>query len=253
MLVQEHILGGHFQGADKESYQTHQASQYGMRRGDMAGQGRQQCRAFALPVAAPLLPCGQSSRDSQHRRFLFPLKFHFQWLQPEQDKPTAACLRVRIKNRYSCSHPHSVLKAQMCFYVILTEWFCIYNTYVHNTDGVSRMSIDYKDIGQRIKRLRMEKGLTQERLSEIIGVGPSHMSHIESGSTVPSLEVFISILNALDCSADELLCRETNAGKPLLNSWLSEIIADCDPTETKILSDIVISAKETLRRNKISE
>ena len=115
------------------------------------------------------------------------------------------------------------------------------------------MSIDYKDIGQRIKRLRMEKGLTQERLSEIIGVGPSHMSHIESGSTVPSLEVFISILNALDCSADELLCRETNAGKPLLNSWLPEIIADCDPTETKILSDIVISAKETLRRNKISE
>lgn len=170
-----------------------------------------------------------------------------------QDKPTAACLRVRIKNRYSCSHPHSVLKAHMCFYVILTEWFCIYNTYVHNTGGVSRMSIDYKDIGQRIKRLRMEKGLTQERLSEIIGVGPSHMSHIESGSTVPSLEVFISILNALDCSADELLCRETNAGKPLLNSWLSEIIADCDPTETKILSDIVISAKETLRRNKISE
>ena len=59
------------------------------------------------------------------------------------------------------------------------------------------MSIDYKDIGQRIKRLRVERGLTQERLSEAIGVGPSHMSHIESGSTVPSLEVFISILNVL--------------------------------------------------------
>ena len=80
------------------------------------------------------------------------------------------------------------------------------------------MSIDYTDVGQRIKRLRMEKGLTQERLSEAIGVGPSHMSHIESGSTVPSLEVFIAILNALDCSADELLCRETKAGKPLMNS-----------------------------------
>lgn len=115
------------------------------------------------------------------------------------------------------------------------------------------MAIDYKDIGQRIKQQRMEKGLTQERLSEAIGVGPSHMSHIESGSTVPSLEVFISILNVLDCSADELLCRETKAGKPLLNSWLSEIIADCDPVETKILSDIVISAKQTLRKNKINE
>lgn len=112
------------------------------------------------------------------------------------------------------------------------------------------MAIDYKDIGQRIKQQRIKKGLTQEKLSEAIGVGPSHMSHIESGSTVPSLEVFISILNALDCSADELLCRETKSGKPLLNSWLSEIIADCDPTETKILSDIVISAKQTLRKNR---
>lgn len=115
------------------------------------------------------------------------------------------------------------------------------------------MAIDYKDIGQRIKAKRIEKGLTQEKLSEAIGVGPSHMSHIESGSTVPSFEVFISILNALNCSADELLCRETTTAKPLLNSWLSELVADCDPTEIKILSDIVISAKQTLRKNKTIE
>ena len=115
------------------------------------------------------------------------------------------------------------------------------------------MAIDYADIGHRIKQKRIEKGLTQEKLSERIGIGPSHMRHIESGSTVPSFEVFISILNTLDCSADELLCRETLAAKPLLNSWLSELIADCDPTETKILTDIVISAKQTLRKNKTVE
>ena len=115
------------------------------------------------------------------------------------------------------------------------------------------MAIDYKDIGQRIKDKRILQGLTQEKLSELVGIGPSHMSHIESGSTVPSFEVFISILNALNCSADELLCREVAAAKPLLNSWLSDIIADCDPTETKILSDIVISAKQTLRKNKITD
>lgn len=112
------------------------------------------------------------------------------------------------------------------------------------------MAIDYKDIGHRIKDKRIQKGMTQEKLSELIGIGPSHMSHIESGSTVPSFDVFISILNALECSADDLLCREVTASKPLLNSWLSDIIADCDPTEIKILSDIVISAKQTLRKNK---
>ncbi len=115
------------------------------------------------------------------------------------------------------------------------------------------MAIDYKDIGQRIKAKRIEKGFTQEQLSEMVDIGPSHMSHIESGSTVPSFDVFISILNALECSADELLCRETVAAKPLLNSWLSELVADCDPTEVKILSDIVIATKQTLRKNKTTE
>jgi len=115
------------------------------------------------------------------------------------------------------------------------------------------MAIDYKDIGQRIREKRIQKGLTQERLSELVGIGPSHMSHIESGRTVPSFEVFISILNALECSSDELLCRETTATKPILHTWLSELIADCDNTETKILSDILVAAKQTLRRNKTIE
>lgn len=115
------------------------------------------------------------------------------------------------------------------------------------------MAIDYADIGQRIKAKRMEKGLTQEKLSELIGVGPSHMSHIESGSTVPSFEVFIAILNSLDCSADELLCREVKAAKPLLRSWLSDLVADCDQTEMKIISDIVITTKQTLRKNKATD
>ena len=115
------------------------------------------------------------------------------------------------------------------------------------------MAIDYKDIGQRIKGKRIEKGFTQEQLSEIVNIDPSHMSHIESGSTVPSFEVFISIINALGCSADELLCRETAAAKPLLNSWLSDLVADCDNTEAKILTDIIIAAKQTLRKNKAKE
>lgn len=115
------------------------------------------------------------------------------------------------------------------------------------------MAIDYADIGQRIKAKRTEKGMTQEKLSELVGIGPSHMSHIESGSTVPSFEVFIAILNALNCSADELLCRETKKSKPLLNSWLSELVADCDPTEIKIVSDTVTALLQTLRKNKATE
>lgn len=112
------------------------------------------------------------------------------------------------------------------------------------------MAIDYSDIGQRIRQKRIEKRLTQEKLSELIGIGPSHMSHIESGTTVPSFEVFVSIINTLNCSADEILCKEITTARPIVNSWLSELVEDCDPTEVKIISDIVIAAKQTLRRNK---
>lgn len=115
------------------------------------------------------------------------------------------------------------------------------------------MAIDFSDIGQRIKQKRMEKGLTQEKLSEAVGVGPSHMSHIESGTTIPSFEVFISIVNALECSADDLLCRELTTGKQLTQSWLSELVEGCDTTETKIVSDIVKTTIQTLRKNKTTE
>ncbi len=108
------------------------------------------------------------------------------------------------------------------------------------------MAIDYRDIGQRIKQKRVEQRLTQEKLSELVGIGPSHMSHIESGNTVPSFEVFLSILNVLDCSADEILCREISAAKPLCKSWLTDLIADCDPTEVKIISDTVTAVKQSL-------
>ena len=115
------------------------------------------------------------------------------------------------------------------------------------------MAIDYTDIGQRIKQKRIEKGLTQEKLSELIGVGASHMSHLESGKTVPSMEVFITICNVLECSADELLCREISTAKPFLQNWLTELIGDCDFTETKILTDVLNSTKATLRKNKTME
>lgn len=112
------------------------------------------------------------------------------------------------------------------------------------------MAIDYTFIGQRIRQKRIERGITQEKLSELVGIGPSHMSHIESGSTVPSFEVFITILNALNCSADELLCREVIAAKPVCENWLLELIEDCDATEIKILSDTLVSLKAILRKNK---
>ena len=115
------------------------------------------------------------------------------------------------------------------------------------------MAIDYKDIGQRIKKIRIERGYTQEKLSEMIGVGASHMSHIEGGKTIPSMEVFINLCNVLECSSDELLCRESKTAKPILGHWLGSLVSDCNDEEMKILTDILVAAKHTIRKNRKTE
>ena len=56
--------------------------------------------------------------------------------------------------------------------------------------------------------MRSKKNITQERLGEMIGVGTTHVSHIETGNTMPSMKTFVKIINALECSADELLSEE---------------------------------------------
>lgn len=41
------------------------------------------------------------------------------------------------------------------------------------------------------------------------------------------LKTVIDIINALHCSADELLCIEIEQARPRLNDWFVELLADC--------------------------
>ena len=112
---------------------------------------------------------------------------------------------------------------------------------------------DYKFLGSRIRAVRLKKKITQEKLAEAVGVGVTHISHIETGNTVPSLQTLVDIMNALDCSADTLLWMEVNQSRPFLDNWLSELVSDCDSTEIKLITEMVISLKASMRRLKISD
>ena len=113
--------------------------------------------------------------------------------------------------------------------------------------------IDFASIGQKVKSVRVSRGVTQEQLAEAVGVGVTHISHLETGTGTVSLKVFVAIVNYLDCSADELLCKEIMTARPLMYNWLIDLVDDCDQTEIKIIADTVATLKETLRRNKSTE
>lgn len=109
--------------------------------------------------------------------------------------------------------------------------------------------VDYRSIGTRIRDVRKSKGITQERLAEEVGVGSTHISHIETGVGIASVPTLIDIINALDCSADELLCLEVRKARPFCYEWLEDALADCSDQELKVIKDMVFDLRASMRRH----
>ena len=65
--------------------------------------------------------------------------------------------------------------------------------------------MDYILLGQRIRRYRQVKKLTQEQLAELADISASFMGHIERGSRVASLDTLMKICAALGVTPNDLL------------------------------------------------
>lgn len=60
------------------------------------------------------------------------------------------------------------------------------------------------DIGQNIKRIRKEKGLTQRKLGELCGINEANIRKYELGGANPKIETIQKIALALGVSTDYL-------------------------------------------------
>ncbi len=61
---------------------------------------------------------------------------------------------------------------------------------------------------QKLSKLRNERGLTQQEMAGLIGVGIAQMRRYEKGNSSPTLEVIKNIARTLGISADELIFDE---------------------------------------------
>ena len=60
-------------------------------------------------------------------------------------------------------------------------------------------------LGQKIKKLRKERGLTQVELAVIVNISPVYLGFIENGRRRPSLRTLERLARALKVSAKDLL------------------------------------------------
>ena len=111
--------------------------------------------------------------------------------------------------------------------------------------------INYSEIGMRIRNKRKSLKMSQERLAEKAGIGSSHVSHIETGNTKVSMKVFINIVNALDATADEILCDYIDKAVGVLESEISEELKDCTEKELRFIMDMVKYIKYSLRKRRV--
>ena len=67
------------------------------------------------------------------------------------------------------------------------------------------MMVDPVQIGSKVKALRKTKNLTQEQLSEGVGVSWRTISNLETGKVIPKLDLIYGLAKHFDISIDELL------------------------------------------------
>jgi len=60
-------------------------------------------------------------------------------------------------------------------------------------------------LGNRVRSLRKERGLTQVELAEMLGVDRSYLSEIETGKKDPSLRVLKTIADGFRLTLSQLL------------------------------------------------
>ena len=100
-----------------------------------------------------------------------------------------------------------------------------------------------KEIGERIRRLRLSLDETQQQFSEAVCITPNFLSELENGKKGLSCETLYNICENRNVSADYLLFGEET---PSLTP--SEIIINCAPKMNNDELSIAIAYLESLRK-----
>ena len=111
------------------------------------------------------------------------------------------------------------------------------------------MEPDYKALGKWIRIARINADITQDRLSTMLEMSPSHMSNIETGSTRISLTALVSIANALGVTVDDLLYDSIVHARPQLEREIQQIVDSCDDYELRVVKEVTHSVVDALRAN----
>ncbi len=100
-----------------------------------------------------------------------------------------------------------------------------------------------KLFGKRIKELRKQKNLTQEQLSEMLGVFQKQIGNIETGTTFTTMANLEKLADILDVEVQDLFAFNHHKSKEELLNEISELLNICPeeklPMVYRVIKDII--------------
>ncbi|MCI8519527.1 MAG: helix-turn-helix transcriptional regulator [Clostridia bacterium] len=108
------------------------------------------------------------------------------------------------------------------------------------------MALNYKLMGERLKKARIEKKFTQEQLAEKLKVSIAYISRIETGKTHVNLKRLNELCSVLDTSESYILNGASDNSTSYMSSEFSSILEDCSSRDKELIYKIatIISEKK---------
>lgn len=98
------------------------------------------------------------------------------------------------------------------------------------------VEVDQVKIGNFLKKLRKEKGITQEQLAEILNVSGRTVSRWETGNNMPDISILVDIADYYDISIPEIISGERK----------SEMMNEEERKIAKTMADYATTEKEKI-------
>lgn len=103
-------------------------------------------------------------------------------------------------------------------------------------------------IGNRIRKARKAKNMTQAQLADAAKVSVVFLSNIESGKQDMTTKTLIAISDALQVSTDWILRNETREANQITTGEISAELAECSAEERVMILKFVQEMKDSFRK-----
>lgn len=103
-----------------------------------------------------------------------------------------------------------------------------------------------KELGKKIKHIRIQKGFTQEKLSELAEISQRALSRIEIGGNFVTAETLDKLLDALEITSEELFATNDFKDSSELLRRINQNLATIGDNSSKL--EIIYNLTNSLIR-----